>query len=141
MFRRAVAHRVMLVATFGVLAFLTFAVSVLSGGAAAQRAGIADSLALAAPAARATQISLPLGDDPSAQTAAADRLFASTFPAGVVDVVRTVAAGPYPAAVGGGAASVSVGLRSYPDLAAHVTVVSGRLPAAGVGPLSCRLPR
>jgi len=135
-FRRAVAQRLMLLALFALLTFLTFAVSVVAGGASAQRSGIIDSLALAAPAARATQISLPLGDDPSSQTSAAGRLFAATFPGGVVDVIRTVAAGPYVAAAGGGAGPVSVGLRSYPDLGAHVTVVSGRLPAVGVGPLT-----
>jgi len=134
-FRRAVAQRLMLLALFGVLTFSTFAVSVVAGEASAQRSGIIDALALAAPAARATQISAPLGDDPSSQTSAASRLFAATFPDGVVDVVRTVAAGPY-AATGGDVGPVSVGLRSYPDLGDHVTVVAGRLPAAGVGPLT-----
>jgi len=134
-FRRAVAQRLMLLALFGVLTFLTFAVSVVAGGASAQRNGIIDALTLAAPAARATQISLPLAPDPSAQTTAADYLFAATFPDRVVDVVRTVAAGPYPA-TGGGAAPVPVGLRSYPDLGAHVRMVAGRLPTAGDGPLA-----
>ncbi len=134
-FRRAVAQRLMLLALFGVLTFLTFAVSVVAGGASAQRNGIIDALTLAAPAARATQISLPLAPDPSAQTTAADYLFAATFPDRVVDVVRTVAAGPYPA-TGRGAAPVPVGLRSYPDLGAHVRMVAGRLPTAGDGPLA-----
>ena len=128
-FRRAGAHRWLLLALFVVLTFLTFTVSVVGGSAAAQRNGIAESVALAAPGARATQVSLPLGDDPLAQTAAADRLFASTFPGGAVEVVRTIAAGPYSAVVAAG--PVSVGLRSYPNLESHVRVVAGRLPAAG----------
>lgn len=132
---RAVADRWTLVPLFMVLMLLTFALAGVVGRLdSAIRAGVTQTLDQAPPTERATQVALPLGADPRAQSAAAARLFGSVFPAGTVDVYRTVAAGPFGGS--GAGTSMLLGLRGYPDLADHVRVLSGQLPIPGSDPLS-----
>lgn len=98
-----------------------------------------DFVANASPTARGVQVETKLGDDPAAQAAAAEALFAREFAGLPVESTRTLTDFPLAAAVDGEQLSLADGREaritpaSDAGLADHATLVDGAWPAAASG--------
>lgn len=98
-----------------------------------------DYFANAAPTERGVQVETKLGDDPAAQSAAAEALFSREFASTEVDVTRTLTDYPLPAAREGKQLSLSADREaritpsSDAGLTEHATLVDGSWPGAASG--------
>ena len=98
-----------------------------------------DFFAGASPTARGLQVETKLGDDPAAQSAAAEALFAREFAGMPVEITRTLTDFPLAAALDGEQLSLADGREaritpaSDAALAAHATLVDGAWPTAASG--------
>ena len=135
--RRSGAHSGLLSTVGAVALVLTAIVVGLTGyldfsAAASTR----DYFAAASPTARGLQVETKLGDDATAQSAAADALFAREFAETPVEITRTLTDFPLAATIDGVQLSSADGREaritpsSDSGLADHATLVDGAWPAA-----------
>ena len=137
--RRSTAQAGLLATAGAVALVLTALVVGLTGyldfsAAASTRAYFAN----ATPTASGVQVETKLGDDPAAQSAAADALFTREFGSGLVDITRTLTDFPLPATLDGEQLTIAgrearITPSSDAGLADHATLVDGAWPGAASG--------